>query len=429
MKDNTLNFRPLTHYTIITVLIFIIFSTPGALSRFFFFNSTSLNISLDIAFLSILIGSRTGKRTFWLGIIGGFTLFDLWIFLPPGVTLSNIAHEGLLSVSSISGYYIYIAISLLSLIAIYKIPSVRQSKEFVATLFCILTLISLVCWVATGSNYLRSATYFAIKDSNFLFSKINGEFNTLAGKKTNSPVNSIIDGLKHSNLIVIVTESLGLPTANWSSVMEKELATLDSYRNCTHKRSSSVVGTRRFTITSEILYLCSLDVQGFSVDLSNERCTPSLWGAHSYAYHNNNLSFYNRSSFYRDAGFKHVFGKSQMKLDSDSTIPFQAPSDKKVADFIEKNATTHGGIHYWMTIDLHSPYKRSDMPSLSPIETYNVIRKRNLETFGEMISKLPNFTFIVTGDHNPKFFSKITSKFQDRTSPLYLIGACDKEMK
>ena len=195
-------------------------------------------------------------------------------------------------------------------------------------------------------------------------------------------------------------ESLGVPLN--ASVIEK---ILKRYPRLSYK----AIYRDASTIDSEFNYLCSVNVGVFQ---SDSVCLPNLV-KFSSAFHGNNSFIYNRTDFYRNAGFDLIkFRKDFPSYPDECFYSFKGLCDKNLfTEVFDLAGKKTYDLIYALTLDSHFPYFKyenhvEDLYS----EVDDVMR--------EYFENHSSYNLLIVGDHPPPGF---TPKFDSTHVPLFMV--------
>jgi hypothetical protein len=357
---------------------------------------------------------------------------DIIGYGPNGVTLPDIAQEGRLSIDTISTslqliIFVVPVVAVIGLIALghkVKTVSIPQLALFVL----------MIAILAIAGRYLPSGKIFrsgTIQSAKILFIEPK-LFNIRAGITLSSAekiddfslLPRFVDPTKDTVLIMV--ESLGVPVKESQVFLDTFAAVVGEGRSCKSPVQRGTRNSDNFTIQAEFRELCSLKVNGFRPSPLPTECFPRLT-SNSTAYHNNSASFYGRNHVYENVGFKKFWSKDNLTLSPSPFSPFGGIPDSEMAGFIIENSKKNRGFHYWMTLDLHSPYTAGRFEhgtALPPADIYLQLREQQGKLFNRMVREMPSYHFLIIGDHPPKFFSANDKNYAPATVPYFFIPAC-----
>lgn len=429
--------------TLVTMfLVATILSVPGYYFGSFFNVNYKGFLSVDI--ISAIFFAAVLNIAFWGRVLLlAFVFFaELINSLPFGVTIFDFFEGSIKSIHSASnGFKLSLIISVAGLLFLWPlaIKPVILVKNLSLRFFLFYIGILATCLflfktfeVSVFRSPLKSIAAQLVLDQNLLFNKFKPEVRAVKFKNLNSRLYNYISSYNEPTVAIIV-ESWGISNKNDVSA---ELKLLQLSRQCA--ASEIEYGNDLFpgyTIQMEVAQLCSASIDSFRFDASRLECLPKITKYKSYAYHNNTLDFYRRNKFYPDIGFSKSFGRSEMGLPPAPSLPFSSATDEQVADFLIKNAKDNTGFHYWMTLDMHSPYDSNRLFSkdyrvisneeIDRYYVYNSLKSKTFKTLGKMIKELPDYNFFIIGDHAPRFFSPALDSIFDKTKvPFVYIRHC-----
>lgn len=369
-------------------------------------------------------------------------LFETLLFLPSGVSIGDVFTEGIESIQSLGQKTIFLAlcITILTLPAIYVFCNNRiHGRTAQAAMLAVFVsfgiqnfledqLFQINIYRTLSPQLLRTIIF----EPDLILRRLSIFHTPIQQQPHLSLLASKLGNIKNPT-VVIVVESLGEDLRPHHSKIDE----LITKRHCPNGQNANseqgLTSFPGFTIQMEIQQLCSAKMNSFSDRIGEAQCLPRQSKLTSYAYHNNSLTFYRRDVLYKEMGFNNIYSPTEMSLQRDLKIPFNSANDSDVSSFIIKNAQDNIGFHYWMTIDMHSPYSPWRRPnhqleenSESRLRIYEELRAGTLNSIGKMIESLPNYDFFIIGDHAPKFFdSDANSRFDRQHVPFVVIRSCE----
>lgn len=418
----------------------VLLSIPGyAVARGFHLNVGLLSLDVLAASCLVLRARAPLLRAFAFASVIAILLLDLAIFLPPGVSVADVFETGIRSAASIGAWKL-LAVCVLTVASIgiglgaLQLAATKSHATLsIAVLGAVITAgIVQAASVTLGfinSKDFRSAGFGAMKllasDPGSFLVKLSLREEALASDAKLSSIET--DAKSASKLLVILVESWGMPTHNGKETIAREVSTL-LQDSCKRDLRISKISTGNYTIQSEVRQLCSAEMHTFKADVSSLACLPRAVHSPSFAYHNNTLDFYRRNVVYKQMGFHAIYGRAEMALSPGPGIPFDGASDESVASFIQANARSNPGLHYWMTLNMHGPYgAQARRLAGSDLENYWSLRRHTLATLASLVSNLPDYQFIVMGDHSPRFFGGEDTEFEKNIVPLVTLASCSND--
>jgi hypothetical protein len=401
------------------------------------------SFQLEIFVLGIIC-SILNTRWYLRFILLFLILFlELIFILPSGVSLGDVFNEGIGSIQSLGrsriAMVLFITILMLPAICVFCSTRIQNRKERSTLIFFCSLAYATQIWTSDHLfqvNLFRTSTSQLLRtiifEPDLLLKKLS-LFHTPIQARPHLSLLEAEMGTIDRPTIAITVESLGVDLRP----IQPKLDELIAKRHCSNgHQPNSLQGLSSFpgfTIQMEVQQLCSASMDSFSDRVGRTQCLPRKSKLDSYAYHNNLLSFYRRDILYREMGFKNIYSPSEMGLPRDFSIPFNSANDFAVSSFIIENAKKHPGFHYWMTIDMHSPYSPErraildlDESSQSKLKLYDELRTGTLNSIGHMIESLPSYDFFIIGDHAPKFFdSTANAQFDRQHVPFAVIRSCE----
>jgi hypothetical protein len=412
------------------LLFSLVFSAPMWLVNSGIGQTTS-PLSLDYACLFALFvffGLKARNLLFIVILI----MLDIIGYGPNGVTLPDIAQEGRLSISTISTS-LQLTLFVVPLVSVIGLTALGNKVKIISKPQLAL-FVFLIAAIAIAGRYLPSGKIFrsgTIQSAKILFVEPK-LFNIRAGVTVSSAekiddfslLPRFVDPGKDTLLIMV--ESLGVPVKESQTFLDSFATVIGEGRSCTTAIQRGTRNSDNFTIQAEFRELCSLKVNGFRPSPLPTECFPRLT-PNSTAYHNNSASFYGRNHVYENVGFKKFWSKDNLILSPSPFSPFGGIPDSEMASFIIENSRKNRGFHYWMTLDLHSPYTAGRFEhgtSLPPADIYLQLRELQGKLFNRMVREMPSYNVLIIGDHPPKFFSANDKNYAPATVPYFFIPAC-----
>jgi hypothetical protein len=430
-------------FSVAYIVALTILSFPGFIAARYFETGQPplLNFTLFLVMGGLCaIGCHWGWR---LAAFLAIQTLEITFLLPNGVTLVDLINEGFGSIRSIGipNLFALVLIVFLYLGAAGHIIWSKAKTPIVLAPLALATVILLLIQLGTKTlpvplKSFRSDVPALVRvlkyEPELILQKWAVIHHNIIPVPASSELMALHSSINHP-VLAIVVESWGV-TADRNN--QKDWRALASSRKCESGTTTNVkTGLTSFpgyTVQMEVQQLCAASMPEFTSQVGETVCLPRKSQMETYAYHNNGLEFYRRDRLYKQMGFQHTYSTKDMGLNVDPTLPFTAANDEAVSKFITANAKNHPGFHYWMTMDMHSPYDPSRLENkphpksvLDKRAVYQTLRNSTLVSIEEMIRELPEYDVYIVGDHAPKFFDLENNAAYDRKVVPYIdIQSC-----